>query len=287
MAEANSPQQQVAAVGDAVVAEATALATYCGSLDPAGWEAPSWCEGWSVHEVVSHLVEGSERFAMQTRAALAGETVPEFTVEERTARRQEVKKMPLDTLVDELVRRNTGFFDYLRALPAADLTRADVPLPAGLMSAGQVALLTGGSFRAGTYAKAEANIDVAPLPQGKKRATAIHGLANVIWAGTQSPGAALEWVKFLHSEEGETILGESGATIPAHSGLADLWLKANPDMKLQVFIDAVEYSQAVEDPPVGFQWQIAIQEVVIKGWNGEIPADQIAPQAAAAADAVL
>jgi uncharacterized protein (TIGR03083 family) len=141
MAEANSPQQQVAAVGDAVVAEATALATYCGSLDQAGWEGPSWCEGWSVHEVVSHLVEGSERFAMQTRAALSGEPVPEFTVEERTARRQEVKKMQLGTLVDELVRRNTGFFDYLRTLPAADLTRPDVPLPAGRMSGVQVALL--------------------------------------------------------------------------------------------------------------------------------------------------
>ena len=141
MAKANSPQQQVAVVGDAVVAEATALATYGGSLDRAGWESPSWCEGWSVHEVVSHLVEGSERFAMQTRAALAGETVPEFTVEERTARRQEVKKMPFDTLVAELVRRNTAFFDYLRTLPAADLTRADVPLPAGLLTGGQVGLL--------------------------------------------------------------------------------------------------------------------------------------------------
>jgi multiple sugar transport system substrate-binding protein len=156
-----------------------------------------------------------------------------------------------------------------------------------LFPAGQVALLTGGSFRAGTYAKAEANIDVAPLPQGKKRATAIHGLANVIWAGTQSPGAALEWVKFLHSEEGETILGASGATIPAYAGLAETWIDANPDLNLQVFIDAVDYSQAVEDPPVGFQWQIAIQEVIIKGWNGEIPADQIAAQAAEAANAVL
>jgi uncharacterized protein (TIGR03083 family) len=141
MAVAGSPEQQVAAVGDAVVAEATALATYGGSLDAAGWDGPSWCEGWSIHEVVSHLVEGSERFALQTRAALAGEPVTELTVEVRTARRQEVKKMPRDQLVDELVRRNTTFFDYLRALPAADLTRADVPLPAGLLTGVQVALL--------------------------------------------------------------------------------------------------------------------------------------------------
>jgi multiple sugar transport system substrate-binding protein len=161
------------------------------------------------------------------------------------------------------------------------------PVADTLFPAGQVALLPGGSFRAGTYAKAEANIDVAPLPQGKKRASAIHGLANVIWAGTESPGAALEWVKFLAGEEGERILGESGATIPAYSGLAETWLSANPDLNLQVFIDAVDYGVSVENPPVGFEWQIAIQEVIIQGWNGEIPAEEIASRAAEAADAAL
>jgi multiple sugar transport system substrate-binding protein len=186
---------------------------------------------------------------------------------------------------DEAIQYLTEFFTT--GLTPSIAIQQSNPVADTLFPAGQVALLTGGSFRAGTYAKAEPNIDVAPLPQGKKRATAIHGLANVIWAGTQSPGASLEWVKFLHSQEGETILGESGATIPAYAGLAEIWISANPDLNLQVFIDAVEYSQAVEDPPVGFQWQIAIQEVIIKGWNGEIPADQIAAQAAAAANAAL
>jgi len=199
-----------------------------------------------------------------------------------------------DTLKKSLVGEPPASeaFQYLTEFFTSKLTpsiaiQQSNPVADTLFPAGQVAMLTGGSFRAGTYAKAEANIDVAPLPQGKKRATAIHGLANVIWAGTENGGAALEWVKFLAGEEGETILGQSGATIPAYAGLANLWLDANPDMNLQAFIDAVDYSISVENPPVGFQWQIAIQEVVIKGWNGEEPPDQIAPQAAAAADAVL
>jgi len=156
-----------------------------------------------------------------------------------------------------------------------------------LFPAGQVAMLTGGSFRAGAYSQADANIDVAPLPQGRTRATAIHGLANVIWTGGQNPGAAQELIKFLASEEGERILGESGATIPAYNGLQDQWLAAAPDMNLQVFIDAVDYSQQVPDPEVGFEWQIEIQGVVIQGWSGDIPADQICVQAAEAANAVL
>ena len=183
-------------------------------------------------------------------------------------------------------------FVYLTEFFTSELTPSIAvqqanPVADTLFPAGQVALLPGGSFRAGTYAQSEANIDVAPLPQGKKRATAIHGLANVIWAGTSNAGAALEWVKFLAGEEGEQILGDSGATIPAYEGLAESWISANPDLNLQVFIDATEYAVSVESPPVGFQWQIDIQAVVIKGWNGEIAPEEIGPQAAEAADAVL
>jgi uncharacterized protein (TIGR03083 family) len=141
MAEAGSPQERLAALSEAIREEATSLATYGRSLDQAGWDAESWCEGWTVHEVVSHLVEGTERFGMQTRAGVAGEPVPEFSIEERTARRQQVKTMPRDTLLDELVRRNTAFLDYLQGLSEADLTRAEVPLPAGRLSPLQVAQL--------------------------------------------------------------------------------------------------------------------------------------------------
>lgn len=179
----------------------------------------------------------------------------------------------------------TGFFtDNLT--PSIAIQQSN-PVADTLFPAGQVAMMTGGSFRAGTYAGADANIDVAPLPQGKVRACVTHGLANVIWSGTESPEAALALVNFLAGEEAERILGESGATIPAMQGMQDNWLSANPDMNLQVFIDALDYAQKVPDPPVGFEWQVAIQEVVVEGWSGNIPPDQICVQAAEAADAAL
>ncbi len=81
----------------------------------------------------------------------------------------------------------TGFFtDELTPSIAIQQSNAVADT---LFPAGQVAMMTGGSFRAGTYGKADANLDVAPLPQGKKRATAIHGLANVIWTGSKSQDA--------------------------------------------------------------------------------------------------
>jgi multiple sugar transport system substrate-binding protein len=109
----------------------------------------------------------------------------------------------------------------------------------------------------------------------------------VIWAKTPQPGAALEFVRFLHSDQAETILGESGATIPAMQGKQDAWLKANAKMNAQVFIDAVEYGQAVQNPVVGPAWQSAIGEVVVKGFAGDIRPDQIATEAAKAANAEL
>lgn len=183
-------------------------------------------------------------------------------------------------------------FEYLTGFFTDELTpsiavQQSNPVADSLFPAGQVAMMTGGSFRAGAYGSAEANIDVAPLPQGQSRATAIHGLANVIWSGSQNQAAALEFVKFLAGEEAETILGESGATIPAYSGLQGPWLEANSDMNLQVFIDALEYSQQVPDPESGFEWQVEIQRVVIEGWSGDIAPDQICVEAAAAANAVL
>lgn len=179
----------------------------------------------------------------------------------------------------------TGF--YTDGLTPSISVQQSNPVADTLFPAGQVAMMTGGSFRAGTYGAAEANLDVAPMPQGKKRATAIHGLANVAWSGSEHSGAAMELIKFLAGEEAEQILGESGATIPALDGMQDMWLEANPGMNLQVFIDAVDYSQQVPDPEVGFEWQVAIQGVVIDGWNGDIPADAICVQAAEAANAAL
>lgn len=161
------------------------------------------------------------------------------------------------------------------------------PVADSLFPAGQVAMMTGGSFRAGTYAEAEANIDVAPMPRRMKQATVIHGLANVIWSGSTNPGATLEFVKWLAGPDAETILGQSGATIPAYSGLQETWTSANPDMNLQVFIDAAAYAISVENPPVGFEWQSELQRVIIDGWSGNIEPAQIAVEGAAAATAKL
>ena len=131
MAEERSVQAAVATVGAAARKEAAAVATQVRSLDPARWAAPSWCEGWSVQDVLTHLTEGTERWGMQTRAAVAGEAIPEFSPAERRAREEQVRAMPPAEMAAELERRNNAFFDWVEGLPAADLSRSVVPRPGG------------------------------------------------------------------------------------------------------------------------------------------------------------
>jgi uncharacterized protein (TIGR03083 family) len=140
MAGDPSPQAEVKTLGAAARREAAALAAHARSLDVAGWEAPSWCVGWSVREVVAHLAEGMDRFGQQVWGALAGEPV-EFTMPERDARRAQVKALPTAELPALLERNTAAFFDHVEGLAADDLTRPLVPMAAGLTPIRQVAQL--------------------------------------------------------------------------------------------------------------------------------------------------
>jgi uncharacterized protein (TIGR03083 family) len=142
MAEGGGGQAAVRAVGAAVRREAAAIAATMRDKDERGWDAPSWCEGWSLLDVVSHLTEGTERFYLQTRAALDGQPVPEFSMDERNARRAKVKALPKAAMLAELERRNETFFADLEGRDDAALARPAVPLgPGRTLSGAQVAEL--------------------------------------------------------------------------------------------------------------------------------------------------
>jgi multiple sugar transport system substrate-binding protein len=148
-------------------------------------------------------------------------------------------------------------------------------------------MIPGGSWNALTFSQANPAIQVVPLPTGEKRASAIHGLANVVWTGSQQQCAALEWVKYLASADAERILGETGTVIPAMEGLQEDWVASIPGMDLQVFIDAVDYSFPLPASPAGPEWETKLGETLIEGWSGGILPDEICVRADEAADAAL
>jgi len=158
-----------------------------------------------------------------------------------------------------------------------------------LFPSGKAAMVTAGSWVAKFLHDSEIgpNLGVAPLPKGKQRASILHGLSNVVWSETPHPTEATEFVKFLGSKEAETILAETGTVIPAYEGLQENWVKAIPEMDLQVFVDALEYSVPYPTTPVGPEWSFKIANIFSETWSGNVPIDEACGMAAGEANTAL
>ena len=187
---------------------------------------------------------------------------------------------------DEAIRYVTSFF--ADGLTPSIAVQQSNPVADTLFPAGQVAFIPAGSFRAATYGALGLDLGVAPLPSKARQATITSGVANVIWSGTSNPGAALEWVKYLHGDEAETILGQSGSTIPALAGTQQGWVQSVPNLDLQVFVDAAQnYGVNFNWPQDVGDWLTAVQNVLVDGWAGNIPPEEISTRATDAGNAVL
>lgn len=126
--------------------------------------------------------------------------------------------------------------------------------------------------------------DVAVLPKcpdpvsGDGRASISNGLCYATAAKGENLETAKDFLKFLGSEEGQKIQGESGAAIPAYIGLEDTWVKVFDafDYKLAVqkYIDMFEYGiQSVNSAsrPV---WKSKVSDELLKIYSGESTIDE-------------
>jgi multiple sugar transport system substrate-binding protein len=87
-----------------------------------------------------------------------------------------------------------------------------------LFVAGRGGMVFDGSWRINFYKnEAPFTVGFAPLPIGPdgKRMSALNGVADAIWTGTDNPEEAWEWVKFLGSRECQDIIGGMGIVFPA------------------------------------------------------------------------
>jgi multiple sugar transport system substrate-binding protein len=59
--------------------------------------------------------------------------------------------------------------------------------------------------------------------------------------------------------------------------MQESWIASVPNLDLQVFLDAVEYSFPVPNPPSGSEWETNVVEVLADVWSsGSIPDDYCA-----------
>ena len=141
-------------------------------------------------------------------------------------------------------------------------------------------MLSGGLWIAKFLHDFGIKVDVAPLPKGKERATI--STAWPTWSGRAPKilpkprsGSSSSGVK-----EAKSILAKTGTVIPAYKGMQQDWVKAIPDMKLQVFIDALGYAVPYPTTPVGPEWSWKIMETFGQVWAGNLPINQACSTAA-------
>ncbi|NUR95953.1 MAG: sugar ABC transporter substrate-binding protein [Kribbellaceae bacterium] len=92
------------------------------------------------------------------------------------------------------------------------------------MAAGKGAITFAGSWMINTYVgpDAKTKFAFAPLPVGPQgRKSAINGLSDAIYAGTEHKDEAWKWVKFLGSADCQNIVGSNGVVFPAISSASE------------------------------------------------------------------
>jgi multiple sugar transport system substrate-binding protein len=163
--------------------------------------------------------------------------------------------------------------------------------PFALFQSGKVAMLFEGDWSAGTFAADAAlaeKVDVAVLPQGRKRASIMHGSGNVVSANARNPEAAAALVEYLASEEAQNIQSEMGLSgPPSVLGAIDVWADSLPQFSLSVFKDQVEDAVFFPHSRDTTAWQALETEYLTPYWAGETDVETATSGLAAAMNDVL
>lgn len=159
-----------------------------------------------------------------------------------------------------------------------------------LFESGKVAMIFDGSWSAVEYnqnAYTKNNVDVSVLPQGKKRASIVAGIATMISANTKYPKEAWEFEKFLGSKDAADINASSGIGMPAYNNTQGAWVKSMPNFHLQNFVDELSYAYPYPVTLDTGAWQNVETPFVTKMWTGQISVEDGCKQAAQQIDPVL
>lgn len=180
--------------------------------------------------------------------------------------------------------------DLVAAKESPSLKQMTDTAPLNLFESGKLAMYWGGSWDAKEFSGNDAtktDVDVAPLPAGVKKATIIHGLANVVFAHTSHPAQAEKFAAFLGSQQAAQIEADTGTVIPAYNGTQQSWVKAYPQYHLQSFLD--ELPDAVPYPisKNTAAWNALETADLTKAWDGSEPIDKAAGDLATAMNAAL
>ncbi|MGP3533500.1 ABC transporter substrate-binding protein [Microbacterium sp. RD1] len=156
-------------------------------------------------------------------------------------------------------------------------------------TSGKLAMYMGGSwFRSAlTDVPFVDSVDVLPLPTGEEQATVIHGVSNVVAAGSKNKQAAQALQVYLASKQAQQAQGEFGSIIPAFEGTQSSFAASMPQADLQVFLDAVAYSRPLPVSANTAAWNALEAELLPQAFSGERPVAEVTDELATEMDEAL
>ena len=125
-----------------------------------------------------------------------------------------------------------------------------------LLSSGKVALETGGSWEASTFAKIpDLKVGIAPTVKGPdgNRSVLSNSNGNNIWAGTKNPDLAWKWVSYMGSEACQSKASTTGTFFPSIPASMDASAQAlkSQGIDLSVFTDMMKDKVLYPSPVYG------------------------------------
>ncbi len=135
--------------------------------------------------------------------------------------------------------------------------------------------------------------DAAPLPVGKKAASVLHSDGFCMSAqAAQDPAhlaAVWKFIEYSVSETGQTILAETGRTVPSMMKVAesDAYLLSSPPANNQVWLDAADSMFAFPIHPNWNTIEEMLSQELTRAYYGNATVDEIIEAAEAAADEII
>jgi multiple sugar transport system substrate-binding protein len=120
--------------------------------------------------------------------------------------------------------------------------------------------------------------DVAPLPQGKKRAGILHADAYCMPSTNSHKEATWRFIEFANGPKGQSIIAQSGRTVPSLKSIAESPVFLDPEAKpahSQVFLEGIPFIRAV---PVMDTWvdiEDLLGEELPRAFYGRASVDEV------------
>lgn len=119
--------------------------------------------------------------------------------------------------------------------------------PVQLLSSGQVAMNTNGSWQMNAFTEASKDIKFAKLPTGPEgRKSLLNGLGDSVFAGTKHPDEAQKLALYLGSEECQSVVASKAVVFPAVASTDATAVEAFQN-KPEAPIDPTAFTETAEE----------------------------------------